>query len=81
MSPPPTTIAPGERVEVRLPWSEVCMHMRVAGEVMFAELTEDGQGIQLYDAEGDQFSFPITLGEAGFHRPDPAGLPYTTTEV
>lgn len=78
MPPPPITIRPGERIKVRLPWSEVCMHMRVAGKVMAAELTADGSGIQLYDDEGDQFSFPITLGEAGFYRPDPSGLPYTT---
>lgn len=76
-----TTIRPGERVKVRLPWSEVCMSMRVAGKVMWAELVEDGAAIQLYDAEGDKFSFPITLGEAGFYRSGPSGLPYTTNEV
>lgn len=76
----PTTIRPGERIKVRLPWSEVCMHMRVAGKIMDAELVENGTAIQLYDEEGDAFSFPITLGEAGFYRM-PSGQPYTTEAV
>jgi len=31
-------VFPGEIVKVKLPYSEVCMHMRVAGKVMWVQL-------------------------------------------
>jgi hypothetical protein len=49
---------------LRLPYSEVCVHMHVAGKVMFGEL--DGCMVQLIDDDGRPFSFPITKGEAGW---------------
>lgn len=49
-----------------LPYSEVCMHMRVAGTQMLGELVEDGRMVQLYKPDGEPFSFPITRGEAGW---------------
>ena len=73
------TIAPGERVKVRLPWSEVCMHLGVAGRVMSVELVEGGSAVQLYDEDGDPYSFPILPGEAGFYR-DVTGTPYAYPE-
>lgn len=79
MPPAPVTIAPGQRVRVRLPWSEVCMHLRVAGKVMTCELVEGGSAVQLYDEEGDPYSFPITPGEAGFFR-HTGGSAYTYPE-
>jgi len=33
---------PGARVRLELPFSEVCMHMRVAGTVMTVEIRESG---------------------------------------
>jgi len=40
---------------------------------MDVELVGDGSTVQLYDDEGDQYSFPILLGEAGFARRQPSG--------
>lgn len=53
----------GDVVRVTLPWSEVCMHMRVADRVMDVRVLE--HGAQLLNADGSNFSFPITHGEAG----------------
>lgn len=49
-----------------LPYSEVCMHMKVAGTQMLGELVEDGLMVQLYNLSGEPFSMPITRGEAGW---------------
>jgi hypothetical protein len=59
---------PGEFGTVILPFSEVCMHMRVAGKEMRVQVLDGGM-VQLYK-DGDRFSFPISAGEAGFHRTD-----------
>ncbi|MEX5711855.1 hypothetical protein AB1484_27070 [Parafrankia sp. FMc6] len=74
-------VAPGETRSVVLPYSEVCMYLRVAGRRMRCEIQErDGRlpAVQLFDDDGRPFSFPITLGEAGFHR-DNHGRIYTET--
>jgi hypothetical protein len=60
----------GDVVQVRLPYSEVCMHMKVADKVMGVRLVE-GHMAQLLNRDGSPFSFPITAGEAGLHF-DPA---------
>lgn len=67
----------GETVAVELPFSEVCMHMRVAGKVMDVRLQaarymngEPAPGspvAQILNANGGEFSFPILYGEAGFY--------------
>lgn len=67
----------GDKVRVRLPWSEVCMHMGVAGREMFVRPL--ASTAQLIDDNGREFSFPITLGEAGFYT-DSAGI-YTNDIV
>lgn len=61
-------VAPGDVVHVRLPYSEVCMHMQVAGKEAWVErLTgRDARMAQLY-VDGRPFSFPITCGEAGLY--------------
>lgn len=64
-------VKPGDTVRVRLPWSEVCMHMRVAGELRKVRVLADGA--QILDDDGSPFSFPVTHGEAGIYR-DAAGL-------
>ena len=51
-----------------LPYSEVCMHMKVAGTKMLGELVEDGRMVQLYNLSGEPFSMPITRGEAGWDQ-------------
>lgn len=70
-------VQPGEVVRVELPYSEVCMHLRVAGEQVQVSVLVDGA--QLLDESDRPFSFAITHGEAGIYR-DAAGL-YTYTEA
>jgi hypothetical protein len=54
---------------LRLPYSEVCMHMKVAGQEMWGSPAGDLM-VQLWDDEGRPFSFPITRGEAGWGLPE-----------
>lgn len=73
-------VTPGERVLVEAPYSEACMHMRVAGTLMLAELlppSEDGfvRMAQLYRTDGTPFSSPVTYGEAGFYCETDKGRP------
>ena len=49
-----------------MPHSEVCMHMRIAGDSMWGVESASGIMVQLYDKLGKPFSFPITKGEAGW---------------
>ncbi|KJK56119.1 hypothetical protein [Saccharothrix sp. ST-888] len=55
----------GQRFRHKLPHSEVCQHMKVAGHVMEVEVRE--RGAQLYK-DGREFSFPIGWGEAGIYQ-------------
>lgn len=57
---------PEDAVLVELPYSEVCVHMQVAGKQMWVEPVPHGMA-QLYTLDGQKFSFPITSGEAGLH--------------
>jgi hypothetical protein len=60
----------GVRYEKVMPHSEVCMHMRVAGKKMLAELVRSESGYvsaQLYRLDGSRFSSSVTTGEAGFY--------------
>jgi hypothetical protein len=62
-------IGPYQEFTVELPFSEVCMHLRVAGTRMRARLAHNGM-VQLLGPDGSPFSFPITAGEAGLgHDP------------
>jgi hypothetical protein len=54
----------GETVRVTLPYSEVCMYMRVAGTDRFVNVTAGGMA-QILTWEGGRFGGAITLGEAG----------------
>lgn len=56
----------GDKVKAIMPWSEVCMHLGIAGKTMTCEVLS--RGVQLYDDKGEKFSFPITHGEAGFYE-------------
>lgn len=56
-------VAPGDFVMVVLPYSEVCLHMGVAGKPMRIEVRKTC--VQLYNERGAEFSAPITHGEAG----------------
>jgi hypothetical protein len=57
-------IHPNQEVTLQLPYSEVCLHLRVAGTRMRARLEPNGM-VQLLDADGREVSFPITAAEAG----------------
>lgn len=78
MSDTPFSIHPGEIAEIVLPHSEVCMHMRIAGETMMVELLCSGDSnpldttqtyaAQIYDKRMNKFGAPVTIGEAGIFR-------------
>jgi hypothetical protein len=62
---------------VEVPHSEVAMHMRVAGTMMWVhpvEFTNPGNPrpsmVQLYDLSNRKFSAPVTAGEGGYPRGD-----------
>jgi len=62
-------IRPGDTVTLELPYSEVCMHMRVAGRRMHVRLTDGAHPMaQLLSEDGSNFSLAITTGEAGIYR-------------
>jgi hypothetical protein len=55
-----------EEFTIELPYSEVCMHLRVAGTRMRARL-QANRMVQLLGPDGTDFSFPITDSEAGLY--------------
>ena len=57
----------GETVNMEITFSEVAMHMQVAGKVMPVKLVSERMA-QLLRPDGSDFSFPITIGEAGFYE-------------
>lgn len=61
-------VTPNDVVTIILPWSEVCMHMGVAGTTMQVRVLE--RGAQLLQPDGRNHSFPILHGEAGIYRDD-----------
>jgi hypothetical protein len=67
MSASKTYIRPGETLQLGLPYSEVCMHMGVAGSVMTVLLTVGDFPMAQLIRDGRPFSFPIGTGEAGLY--------------
>lgn len=63
----------GDVVRLRLPHSEVCIHMRLAGEEMNVRLVQEGGQpmAQLLADDGSRWSFPILPGEAGIFSDGP----------
>lgn len=61
----------GDTVRLRLPWSEVCAHMKVAEQIRSVLVLE--HGAQILNDDGTPYSFPVTHGEAGIYR-DTEGL-------
>lgn len=55
----------GDSGAKHMPYSEVCIHMRIAGKIMGFKIVSK-TSVQLFDSEGKVFSFPIGTGEAGF---------------
>ena len=64
--------ANAERVE--LPFSEVCMHLRVAGQLRWVAPI-GANAAQIYGDDGRPFSIPVTRSEAGLRD-----LPITISE-
>jgi hypothetical protein len=62
------TIKPGEFGLKEMPYSEACMHMKIAGEFLQFQITESQYPMVQLFKEGRPFSFPVTLGEAGIYR-------------
>lgn len=61
----------GETGRAEMPYSEVCMHMLIAGKVFDFKIVGDRYPmIQLLNPDGSQFSGPITTGEAGVYSQD-----------
>jgi hypothetical protein len=65
----------GETITHEVAYSEVAMHMRVAGTDMAMRLQSGGRGpwdfaVQLLNPDGRPFSAPILPGEAGLYRDD-----------
>ena len=65
-----TYVERGQAVDIELPYSEVCMHMQVAGTIMSVQLTDAGNGHVMAQLrkDGRDFSFPVGAGEAGFYQ-------------
>ncbi len=72
---PYVTAMPENTVRVKLPHSEVAMHMQLAGRDRW--VAASGRAAQIYSDDGQPFSFPVLLGEAGL---DERGLPQTLLE-
>lgn len=64
-------VKPGDVVNVMLPYSEVCMHLKVAGRTRPVEVL--AAGAQILNWDGTNYSFPVTHGEAGIYQ-DATGL-------
>lgn len=64
-------VKPGEVVNVMLPWSEACMHLKVAGRTRPVEVL--ATGAQILNWDRSNYSFPVTHGEAGIYS-DASGL-------
>jgi hypothetical protein len=64
-------VKPGDVVRLKLPWSEACMHLRIADHVRDVRVLADGA--QILNDDGTRFSFPVTHGEAGIYS-DAQGL-------
>lgn len=53
-----------DAIRICLPYSEVCSFMHVAGQHRWVRKVND-MSAQILNDDGSNFSFPITLGEAG----------------
>lgn len=66
MSNEPTRLRVNDIVRLRLPWSEVCIHMKVAEQERNVRVLRGGA--QILNEDGSNFSFPILHAEAGIYR-------------
>lgn len=66
----------GEKGKKQMPYSEVCMHLGVAGQKLEFQLLTN-RSVQLFREDGSFLSFPILPGEAGLYQDD-TGFYYHT---
>lgn len=64
----------GDVVTHTMPYSEVCMYMKVAGQVRPVLILSNMA--QIMNHNGTQFSAPVTFGEAGIYTDSATGLHY-----
>jgi hypothetical protein len=64
----PVYVNEGDFFEITLPWSEVCMHLRVHDTRMTAQLLATAMPMVQLWKDGHRFSMAITTGEAGLFR-------------
>ena len=72
-------IRPDDEFTAELPYTEVCMHLNVAGTRMRGRLLATGM-VQLLNPDGTDFSFPITDGEAGLYTDEQGAWLITADE-
>ena len=78
------TTLPKGAVRVRLPYSEVCIHMQLAGQERWVVpcwrrsdlLQRPILMAQILNEDGSNFSFPVCAGEAGL---DEHGQPFPSS--
>ena len=59
-------MARGESAVITLPYSEVCMHLRVAGKTRIVRLSDDGCTADILDTvTGKPWTLTILASEAG----------------
>lgn len=61
----------GDVVRLQMPWSEVCMHLRVADQVRNVKVHDTSASI--LNEDGTAYTFPVTHGEVGIYS-DADGL-------
>lgn len=70
----------GQRFLYTMPYSEVCVHMRIAGKPMWVEMINKNLA-QLYDLNHQKFSAPILYCEAGIYRGNGEFYTYLNPDV
>jgi len=78
-------LVPGETVMIELPYSEVCMHMRIAGAAHEVELIrEDRSGLamaQILDGSRRPLGGAVAPGEAGIYCDNSGFYAYAVEEA
>jgi hypothetical protein len=65
----PRDIVPGDEGVAFMPWSEVMMHMKLAGRLHRFRFSSDGYSVQLMSDDGlRDYCGAVTRGEAGIYE-------------
>jgi hypothetical protein len=78
-------LVPGETVMVELPYSEVCMHMQIAGAAHEVELIRENRSglamAQILDGSRRPLGGAVTPGEAGIYCDNSGYYAYAVEEA